>query len=728
MMNILKRFVTALCVPILACINAFAATPLYGVVMYANNWTTYTGNFGLYSFTPGYTVEATKQRALTTMSGLAGDYVNGKYCYVDFVSNSTGTGATSANFNVLDLATDKLTTTALDDALGICTDMAYDVTTQRMFGCSAFTSRLIETNPATGQATSIATIPYMMAMACSIDGALYGIALDEATGEGMLYGINKLTGETTLIGATGVTSAGYLQSATFDKTSNRMYWVTTVAASATDASMPSQLYRVDTSTGRANYMATFPNAEEFVGLYCPDAEVSPDVPASVCNVVATATTAGSALAGSITFTAPTTTRGGEALTVVPEINIYRGASKQAAQQWTDVAPGSTLSWTDSDVTTGYNTYRIVTGNQAGSGVPVYTSFYAGADVPAAVTDFNVELNASDQPVLTWKAPKTGLNGTVLDAESLTFTIYRATDADNYEVIASNLKATTYVDEQLALTTQTYVTYKVVATSTGGNGIASTEKGVVVGPPYTLPFAESFADTKLSTHPWLSLQGWGDAYWELHYLSQFPGAGPSDDDYGMAVFRAFNAVDGSEARLVTPAITLQGSSNPMLTFDFLYFYMDGIEMTDRLEVEVSTDGGATFTTLPGGVFVQSAQNTLWTPCAVSLADYCNAERIQLAFHGIADHPDEIGADLSIDNILIADDVTSLENVSDTTKPTVTTFNGVIAVTIPVESDMMVCRVDGTVIAMQQHATELSVAPGVAGIYVVRVGAHTFKVRL
>jgi hypothetical protein len=31
-------------------------------------------------------------------------------------------------------------------------------------------------------------------------------------------------------------------------------------------------------------------------------------------------------------------------------------------------------------------------------------------------------------------------------------------------------------------------------------------------------------------------------------------------------------------------------------------------------------------------------------------------------------------------------------------------------------------------MQQHATELSVAPGVAGIYVVRVGAHTFKVRL
>jgi hypothetical protein len=705
----------------LAMVAAIAAAPisrggeLGGIVIYANNWSTYSDGYGLYKFTPGYTVQADKVMSLTVASGAAGDIVDGRYCYVDFTANSSGTGATAANFNILNLDTQEIKTVALSDALSIATDMAYDVTTHTMFGCSAFASTLITLNLENGEAQSIASIPYMNAMACNEAGELYGISIDDDTSVGMLYRINKLTGESTLIGSTGVKAVGYFQSATFDKTNNRLYWV------APDSSGASSLYMVNTSTAVATYQASFANQEEFVGLYSKGAELAAGVPASVTDVTATAAADGS-LSGTISFNAPTLTRGGEALSTLTKIAIYRGTAKTAVKEWTSVTPGASLSWTDTNAVAGYNTYRIVATNSVGDGMAAYASFYAGYDVPSAVNDLTVTLS-DDTPNLKWSAPLVGLNGNVLDASQLKYSIKRTVGYDS-ETVATDLTATEWQDKSLNLAAQEYVSYTVTATSLGGAGKESSAHGIIAGPPYSLPFAESFPDCQMSMKPWISLQGWGTAYWELHYLSQFPGAGPSDNDAGMAVFRCFYQVDKSEAQLVSPAMTFENVTDPTLTFDFLFFKMDGVDMYDRIEVEVSTDGGTTFETVDGGVFVQSSRATQWAPCTVSLAKYKGAKRVQLSFHGYADHPDEIGADLSIDNIKVFDNAASVSDIIGGKDIQVNVIGQELVISNPDNTPINVYNIDGR-LAFTSSASSIRQALTPA-VYIVRAGDKAQKI--
>ena len=59
---------------------------------------------------------------------------------------------------------------------------------------------------------------YIMAIACTYEGVLYGIG----TGGG-LYKINKETGSLTLVGNTGY-MPWFLQSMEFDHTDNTLYW------------------------------------------------------------------------------------------------------------------------------------------------------------------------------------------------------------------------------------------------------------------------------------------------------------------------------------------------------------------------------------------------------------------------------------------------------------------------------------------------------------------------
>lgn len=157
-----------------------------------------------------------------------------------------------------------------------------------------------------------------------MEDPLYSIAFDS---EGTLYGItasgvfgtvDKATGELTVIADTGV-SSDYQGGAVIDSEIGVFYYTPSDDWS-------SQLYAIDVATGNAEYLGDFENSEQVVGLYIPGpaaADGAPAVPTDVVVVI------DDDLNGTVTFDAPDTTYGGEALSGTITYNIYDGDSKIA---------------------------------------------------------------------------------------------------------------------------------------------------------------------------------------------------------------------------------------------------------------------------------------------------------------------------------------------------------------------------------------------------------------
>ena len=123
------------------------------------------------------------------------------------------------------------------------TDLTYDYTTDTMFAIKYGAEYLSTLNIETGEVTNIDVFKdvqngaiYMLALACDLDGTLYGIASND-----ILYTIDKTTAACTPVGETGV-NASFTQSMGFDYNNGILYWV-----NAGDY----HLYTVNTQTGEA---------------------------------------------------------------------------------------------------------------------------------------------------------------------------------------------------------------------------------------------------------------------------------------------------------------------------------------------------------------------------------------------------------------------------------------------------------------------------------------------
>lgn len=162
------------------------------------------------------------------------------------------------------------------------TDLTVDPTTNIIYGVFASYSgdpELATINFDNGQRTAIGTLQQsIIALAADATGLLYGIGTN-----GVLYRISKTDAQLTQIGRTGVTPQ-YMQSATFDLATNRLFWATTVQEEGC-------LYEVDTQTGSATLVSVFPGNEELVGLYSLSEaspwEGGPDTPTAPTDVLLT---------------------------------------------------------------------------------------------------------------------------------------------------------------------------------------------------------------------------------------------------------------------------------------------------------------------------------------------------------------------------------------------------------------------------------------------------------
>ena len=163
----------------------------------------------------------------------------------------------SGNYVTIDPATGEILTSVYVGE-GI-RELAYDYTTNTMYGSSTSGNTLYTINLTTGAYTAVGTMSNVSAVAglvCDLNGQLYAMAF--TTGD--LYMVDKTNASMTLVGNTGRTPA-YVQSAAIDYATGTCYWAYSDASN-------DDLYIVDLATAQASFVCNF---VESCGLCFPHA-------------------------------------------------------------------------------------------------------------------------------------------------------------------------------------------------------------------------------------------------------------------------------------------------------------------------------------------------------------------------------------------------------------------------------------------------------------------------
>lgn len=312
----------------------------------------------------------------------------------------------------------------------------------------------------------------IMALASNDDGDVYGIGLD-----GKLYMMDVDTGDAEEVGELGVTPANYLQSAAFDSKTGILYW----AAQLDDGT--SALYEVDTESGEATLVAEFEDGEEIVGMWVKAPEADDDAPAAVSDLAVQF--AECQTTGTVTFTAPTETFGGEPLE--GELTYTILANGEEVTTGT-AEPGESVS-VEVSLDEGENDISVTTGNDAGSSPASHITAWIGADAPVAPTNIILSIDQETlQATLTWDAPAEGQHNGYVAPEQLTYDVTRYPGG---VTVAEGLHATTFA-EVLPESGMTLYYYEVTPVNGTQKGKAGRSNTVTAGGALTLPYTEDFA--------------------------------------------------------------------------------------------------------------------------------------------------------------------------------------------------------------------------------------------
>jgi hypothetical protein len=215
------------------------------------------------------------------------------------------------------------------------------------------------------------------------------------------------------------------------------------------------------------------------GLELAYAPPSPLVPGSPSDF-SVIPDAGGALEVLISWTCPTMTVGGEPLTELDEMRVYRDNELI----YTDFEPviGGPGSCTDNTVPiSGLYDYKIVGYNSYGEGVPVNETVWVGEDVPAAVDNLlleDISIGDTLMAQLTWDNPTTGLHGGAFNEPILGYHIFRHPDNIAFELTGIH---TEWIDDTIPI--PGYYYYDLTPYNSVGDGGTATSNVYI--PPITI---------------------------------------------------------------------------------------------------------------------------------------------------------------------------------------------------------------------------------------------------
>lgn len=349
----------------------------------------------------------------------------------------------------------------------------------------------------------------------------------------------------------------------------------------------------------------------------------------------------------ISFTAPSTNASGEALEGIAKIDIFRNDNVEPIYTFDNPTPGEKLTYIDESASAGNNTYSVVAANEEGYGIDVTMTLFVGYDVPDVVENFIVKGDKENaNAIISWEAPSYGVNGGVINKESLTYTLYRE---ENYmfNEIATNITELSFVDNFNYTDQQQTFRYAIKANTTEGTS-PEIQTGVTLGTLYTVPFEESYANMQYYTNPWNStlLTGY-NCSWSVTDIEYNTSVYPYDEDRGMLKFYKWNDDDEvAQSEIISPKVSLADAINPHLSF-YLYHY-NNVTEKNTLTVYISVDDNEK---QPLGEPIKiEATEAGWVKYSYSLKDFSDANYISITFLG---ELHEYSAYVLIDKLAIDD---------------------------------------------------------------------------
>lgn len=311
-------------------------------------------------------------------------------------------------------------------------------------------------------------------------GQFYGISYEsDADGNVLsskLCKIDRTTGAVTEIGSTGY-APQYITDSCIDKASGRMFWT------VCDASETGILTEVDLTTGAASLIYQFPNGEEVVGMFVPEALAEDDAPGALESF--TVSFPDGNLAGSATIQTPTGTYAGGAgtgsLTINVEVEGEIVGTATAGYNSEVVVP---ISVTEA----GSYSFVAYAQNAVGKGPKSRVNgIWVGSDTPEAPVVTLVYENGNME--LSWTAVTGSINGGYINPDAVTYDVY---DQDN-NLKAEGLTVTTWSEPKAIPSVATSYFYKVKAIFDGNEsefGVSNKVQLGEIGVPYDSDFAEN----------------------------------------------------------------------------------------------------------------------------------------------------------------------------------------------------------------------------------------------
>lgn len=424
-------------------------------------------------------VLANKLAARQFNGAVNGVYQNGEYVYYNVIKeidyNSMRTNITAINYLIYDAKTwvikdriplepvfSNVPTSAMvfDKQAGVMYVVTYDDRANGFLLCTA--------NLETGQLKRIAPIGQLSGLSVDSEGQMLGL-----NAVGMLFKVDRATGELTKVGDPGIENLNILSSVYDDRT-GKLY-----ASSALEEG--TGLIETDTRTGKATLVCKFSKNERITGLFIRDT-THPGAPAPVGKLQLTSGV--TPLDASLSFTAPSLTFGGNP----PGSESLKLTVRVDAQEplQTSIMPGEAYS-RSIRFGQGAHTVYVQTENDAGVSPVDSVGYYAGEEVPAAPGDLKLDISETGTATLSWSAPETGLHGKAFDVSSLAYKIVRL---PGERVVAEGLTTTAYSEQIPAGEFGNYA-YKVIACAGVWEGGYSVSACKLYGGSYPVPFAENF---------------------------------------------------------------------------------------------------------------------------------------------------------------------------------------------------------------------------------------------
>lgn len=450
---------------------------IYGNVIYARSWGENDQVLGFKSYNYNGDVGLSAEQLINDMYLFAngsGSFYDGKFHFVSKGYSEYLYG--EFTYPGWEMIKNEISLTKFQKL--VATDCDYDPVTGLTYGCywnpDIQNYEFAWVDYETEEHHTIAPMEIYSAIAINSKGEVFGIK----ESDGGLYRIDKTTGEQRLVGLTGIKPV-YLQSATFDRSNDVMYWAVRQEGSV------AYLATVNTDTGALKRLAYFPDNEQIACLYVPFLpEAKAPAPAQEMAVEGS----GASLDLTFSFKMPT-------ITVDSAAIGNRHMKYSVGHNAREIASGSALAGKTVSIPVtaapGYNSFTVTVANDTGESECRELRSWCGPDVPGKVENLTLTIdNANSNTVdLTWDIADLGKHKGRIGKENMRFEVVRMPDS---VVVAKDLTTTTF-SESLGYDNPGVYSYVVTASANGVKGdpaLSSSRKATGV---FSVPYSESFGN-------------------------------------------------------------------------------------------------------------------------------------------------------------------------------------------------------------------------------------------